>query len=303
MNLKDNAIVRLTERAKRPSGWVLAWSAAIVIIIVGGIIGSLVGSAVLGNDKTSPLHQYTELFIFGFTLLALFVWVRLKEGRPLSTVGLCGKGGARKFLLGLAIGAVMMTVPVVFMLLTGIFEIGGSAHRRSGVSALFPILPLLAVFAIQGTTEEAVVRGYMLQMGARQLPGWVAILGSSLLFAVIHVTFDPIILLVLFLYAVFACVVALQQGSLWLISGIHVGWNFFQGNVFGLPVSGHPRATALLSIGPAEGSALILSGGDFGVEASLPGLVVLVVALVVAWWGIRNRPAADAWPADRGPQP
>ncbi|MDK3075291.1 type II CAAX endopeptidase family protein [Sedimentitalea sp. JM2-8] len=300
MDLKRNPLVGLADVAKRPSRWWAAWIVTIVIILTGGIAGTIVGAAVLGDDVKSPLHQYSELFVFGFTLLALFLWVRLKEGRPLSTVGFRGAGGVRKFALGLAIGGAMMALPVLFLLIVGIYEAGASYHTVSGTAALLPIVPLLAVFAIQGSTEEAVVRGYMLQMGARQLPGWAAILGSSFLFAIVHVTFEPLILAVLGVYAVFACLVALQQGSLWLISGIHVGWNFCQGNVFGLPVSGHPRAAALFSIGPAEGSSDILSGGDYGVEASLPGLVILIVALMIAWWAFSNRPAGPTENTSRG---
>ena len=292
MYLELNPLVRLTEEAKRPSSWWLAWLATIVIIVGGGIVGSIIGTMLLGNDPTSSSHQYSELFVFGFTLLALFLWVQIKEGRQLTTVGFPSGGGVLKFLQGLAIGAVMMTLPVLFLLATGEYAPGESEHSVLGLAALLPVLPLLAVFAVQGSTEEAVTRGYMLQMGARQLPGWVAILGSSILFAVIHVNFDPLILLSLTFYAIFACLVALQQGSLWLISGIHVGWNFFQGNVFGLPVSGHPRAAALFSIGPTDGSNDIMSGGDFGVEASLPGIVILVLALIIAWRAFRTRLAA-----------
>lgn len=288
MNLRPNSLVRLAEDAKRPSAWWLAWLVTVFIIVGGGVVGSIIGTAVLGSDPTSWSHQYSELFVFGFTLLALFLWVRLKEGRPLATVGFPSGGAVRKFLQGLVIGAVMMTLPVLFLLATGEYAPGESEHSVSGLAALLPVLPLLAVFAVQGSTEEAVTRGHMLQMGARQLPGWVAILGSSILFAVIHINFDPLILLSLTFYAIFACLVALQQGSLWLISGIHVGWNFFQGNVFGLPVSGHPRATALFSIGPAEGSSDTMSGGDFGVEASLPGIVILLVALIISWRAFRS---------------
>lgn len=187
----------------------------------------------------------------------------------------------------------MMAVPVAVLMVTGVYESGGSDHTRSGIGALWLLVPWLGVFAVQASTEEAVTRGYMLQMGGRQLPGWIVILGSSFFFAIIHVNFDPLILAALTLYAVFACLVALQQGSLWLIAGIHAGWNFFQGNVLGLPVSGHSQASTLFSIGPADGASEVMSGGDFGVEASLPGVVVLVIALGVAWYAFSTRPPVD----------
>jgi hypothetical protein len=86
--------------------------------------------------------------------------------------------------------------------------------------------------------------------------------------------------------------VALGAGNLWLICGLHAGWNYVQGNVYGLPVSGTPEANSLLAFGPTEGSDDLLTGGDFGVEASLSGTAVLLVALVVAVVYYRRQEAA-----------
>lgn len=76
---------------------------------------------------------------------------------------------------------------------------------------------------------------------------------------------------------------ALGAGNLWLIAGLHAGWNYFQGNIYGLPVSGSAEANSLFAFGPAEGSSTLLTGGDFGVEASLIGTAILVVALIISF--------------------
>ena len=68
-------------------------------------------------------------------------------------------------------------------------------------------------------------------------------------------------------------------------------WNFFQGNIFGLPVSGNPEATSLFTFGPAKGASDALSGGDFGLEASAIGSVILTVAIAVAFVRLRRRAA------------
>ena len=48
---------------------------------------------------------------------------------------------------------------------------------------------------------------------------------------------------------------------LWLPIGLHIGWNFTQGGVFGIAVSGHPSSGLLQAVlsGPTW-----LSGGAFG---------------------------------------
>jgi hypothetical protein len=58
--------------------------------------------------------------------------------------------------------------------------------------------------------------------------------------------------------------------QLWLPIGLHTGWNFFEGTVFGFPVSGMADFPSLIHItvkGP-----ILLTGGAFGPEA---GLVIL----------------------------
>jgi len=74
--------------------------------------------------------------------------------------------------------------------------------------------------------------------------------------------------------------------NLWLAMGLHAGWNFTQGEIFDVPVSGideHGLVQARLS-GPE-----LLSGGQFGLEASLICLTIATVtgiALVV--WAVRK---------------
>ena len=194
----------------------------------------------------------------------------------------------------------MMALGVLAGMVTGQYTSGGSTHTLSGGSALLALVPLILLFVLQGSTEESVTRGYMLQIGARQLPGGVVVILSSVV-AVVHVDFDPLVLINITLYAVFACLVALRQGSLWLVCGIHAGWNFFQGNIFGLPVSGNPEATSLLSIGPAPDASEALSGGSYGLEASLLGTVVLGAATAVALWLFRRAPDPAARRVDQQP--
>jgi len=60
--------------------------------------------------------------------------------------------------------------------------------------------------------------------------------------------------------------------SLWLPIGIHTGWNFAEGNLFGAMVSGTRPSHSLIHstlTGP-----VLLTGGDFGPEASVVSIVV-----------------------------
>lgn len=283
MDIRSSPLVQMAEEAERPTRWWAAWLVSVVMIMIGLTVGSGIGSVVLGSpEKDDALYQFTELFMFGTVAVLLFAWLRVKERRAFSSVGLRGANPVGKLALGLVIGAAMMATGVAVPWALGEYELGASAHARSGGEALVWLLPLLVLFVLQGSTEELVTRGYMLQVAGLQIPGAAAIAGTSVIFSVIHLAFAPIPLFNTALYAVFVCFVALGEGGLWLVCGIHAGWNYFQGNVFGLPVSGNPEGTSLLDFGPVSGSSDLVTGGDYGVEASLVGTAVLLVALAVA---------------------
>jgi hypothetical protein len=73
-------------------------------------------------------------------------------------------------------------------------------------------------------------------------------------------------------------------GRLAIPIGLHITWNFFQGNVFGFPVSGlEPVGATVLSI--EQGGPLLFTGGVFGPEAGLIGIAaVLAGSLLTALW-------------------
>lgn len=283
MDIKTSPLVAVAREAKRPTPWWLAWPVGIVIIFGGLVLGDLLGQAILGNpDAANPIHQFIDITGFGMVVLLLALWLRLKEGRAFSSVGLRGANPVGKLAGGLAIGAAMMSIGVVVPWAMGQYELGASVHARLGMDAVLWLIPLFAVFILQGSTEELVLRGYMLQTGGLQMPGLAAIVGTSVLFSALHRDFDPIPFINIVLYALFACFVALADGNLWRICGIHAGWNFFQGNVFGLPVSGNAEGTSFWNFGPAQGSNVAITGGNFGVEASLMGTAVLTLALLIS---------------------
>ena len=283
MDIRTSPLVEMAGEAKRPTRWWLAWIVTGLIIAGAGTGGLALGGVVLGNpSKDDTLYQFEEFSSFAFMLVALFAWVRWKEGRPFSSIGFRGSNPVGKLVLGLVIGAAMMTLGVLVTWALGEYSTGTSRHTNLGSSALVAIAVLLGVFIVQASTEEAVTRGYMLQVSGRQINGVVAVLVGAVYFAVLHIGAGPLALFNIALYAVFASFVALGQGNLWLIAGIHAGWNYFQGNIYGLPVSGNAEANSLWAFGPGKGSHDLVSGGDFGLEASLVGTLVLAIATVVA---------------------
>ncbi|OFV85440.1 MAG: hypothetical protein A2W26_04580, partial [Acidobacteria bacterium RBG_16_64_8] len=138
----------------------------------------------------------------------------------------------------------------------------------------------LAIFVGVGLAEEALSRGYHLQNLAESmgLPG--GLLVSSVLFSALHVFnpgFDGRAALGLVLAGYFLATGWVWTRRLWLSIGLHIGWNFFEGTVFGYAVSGLDLFRLMRH--RVEGPEWV-TGGAFGPEA---GLVILPGLLLGTW--------------------
>ncbi len=147
----------------------------------------------------------------------------------------------------------------------------------------------LVLFILVGVSEEVLSRGYHLQNLAESI-GWPrAWLLSSLIFAALH-AFNPGFSLRaglgLVLAGLFLATGWLRTGRLWLSIGLHIGWNFFEGMVFGFPVSGLDLFR--LMDHRMEGPTWV-TGGPFGPEAGAIVLPGLAVGAFLVWVYTRRR--------------
>jgi membrane protease YdiL (CAAX protease family) len=149
------------------------------------------------------------------------------------------------------------------------------------VNVLIGMSSGLIAFILVGFSEEILSRGYHLQNLKDGLGlGW-ALLLSSLIFAWMH-TANPnsswISMLGILLAGYFLAYGWVRTGQLWLSIGLHIGWNFFEGNVFGFPVSG--LSTFRLIEHHPTGPSLI-TGGAFGPEAGIIILPAMALGLLL----------------------
>lgn len=156
----------------------------------------------------------------------------------------------------------------------------------------------LALFVPAAMHEELVYRGYLLQKPAKlNLTASVAV--TSVLFALVHggnPSVGKLALLNIFLAGILLAMAWVWRRNLWIPIGIHISWNIFSGPVLGHEVSGIVLpGTVLTTVDP--GPAL-LTGGSFGIEASLFLTLAELGAIFFIAWRIRARgPLPAAFPA------
>jgi membrane protease YdiL (CAAX protease family) len=189
----------------------------------------------------------------------------------------------RQWATGLALGGILMTADVIFVACFGSIQFHLHLNRYMILRAL--AVAFLLLFG--ALSEELSFRGYPFQKLTESLGAFWAVVALSALFGAVHLWnpdargilswsfFNTLGVGLLFALA------RIRTGSLWFSFGLHFGWNFFQGAVFGLPVSGLREFTTFV-IGTAHGSSA-LTGGAYGPEASATCTIVLVLALPLVW--------------------
>lgn len=187
-------------------------------------------------------------------------------------------------LRGTIIAAVLMSMVVGLAALLGGYRITG----WGGSTSLLPILFLAGIQA--GVVEELIFRGILFRWLEEFGGSWFALLFSSAFFGFAHLTNDNATLFSSIAIAIEAGVLLggayMATRNLWLAAGIHFGWNFVQGYVWDVAVSGNEVDGLVES--RATGAELI-SGGDFGLEASVIALVLATLLGVYFVWFAHQR--------------
>ena len=124
---------------------------------------------------------------------------------------------------------------------------------------------------VQGGAEETVTRGFLLPILGVRYGTLVGIGVSSLVFTLLHLLnpgISVLALLNLILFSLFAALFALFEGGLWGIAALHGMWNWAQGSLFGLQVSGMESNDLSFFQFTTTGPDW-LTGGDFGPEGGI----------------------------------
>jgi membrane protease YdiL (CAAX protease family) len=250
-------------------------------------------SAVLADDVRVVLGELLTVAAFAF---ATWVARRWLDHRSLRSLGFQTDSRVLPDLLvGTAIPGLLMGSVYVFESAAGWLSFGGWAWQSSSATAILRGLGLyFALFILTALGEELISRGYQLQnlIEGVGLP-WGLFL-SAVLFAAMHganpgagaASFVGIMAAGYFL--AYAWV---RTGQLWLPIGLHLGWNFFEGVIFGFPVSG--LGTFRLIEQHVTGPALV-TGGEFGPEAGLVILPALAIGAWLIWLYTRTRETSSS---------
>ncbi|WP_234531503.1 CPBP family intramembrane glutamic endopeptidase [Streptomyces shenzhenensis] len=241
---------------------------------------AVVAVAAVGGQSVSAVQDnpWLSLLLGGLTAVAsVFVYrwvVGRTEGRPVTELA---REGARGSLYrGTAIGVALFGCVIANIALLGDYDVHGFGSLTGPIG-------LVGFMAAAAVTEELMFRGLLFRLVERRLGTYAALALSSVLFGAMHLLNKHATLLGAVAIAIEAggmLAAAYAAGrSLWLPIGLHFGWNFAESGIFGTEVSGNGATHGLLDA--STSGATLITGGEFGPEASLYSMLFGVLATIV----------------------
>lgn len=279
------------KRAKFLPNVVLAILLALLFMIVGQVLGTIFANPFkMLVHSTSLAMALSLIFSFVFISIFIFLWVRFIEKRSISSIGLENEGFIKKYFIGFGIGFLMFSLAILILFANGNITVVNNSSYLVGIPALGSILILLPGWAVQSATEEILSRGWLMNVVGARYNGLLGLIVSSVLFGLLHLLNDSVSVLAIVnicLVGIFFGLYVIKTNDLWGACGMHCSWNWAQGNIFGLEVSGNNVNTGSLINLDLKGNELF-TGGSFGPEAGLAVTAVLLVGIVILFIGLRK---------------
>lgn len=274
------------------AGWRLL--AQFILLMVVTLIISIPGVLLV---FALPALEEPVLMAIGGVGIVISVFLARKwiDRRSITSLGLRWDRQARRdLLLGTVIAFLQIVLVFTLQWAFGWLEVTGLAWQQQSLTqVLGGLLLWLVLFTAVGFYEELLSRGYQLQNLEDGLNTFWAVLLSSALFGAAHYINPNASWVSTIGITIAGFILAypyLRTRQLWLSIGLHFGWNFSLGPIFGFPVSGITSFTLLEVVvsGPEQ-----ITGGAFGPEAGLIVLPAQALGFLLVWAVTRDRLAKE----------
>jgi uncharacterized protein len=228
---------------------------------------------------------------FLLSVLLVVLFTRLVDRRSVSSLGFEYRGYLPDGIVGFLLPLVIIgTVSLVLYFTKSLAWTDITFTSGDFLNGLF----LMIVIAVG---EEMVFRGYILNNLMQSLNRWLALAISAALFALMHSNNPGVNLMAminLFAGGLLLGINYVFTRNLWFSILLHTGWNFLQGPVLGFPVSGVNLPGVLEH--ELKGDP-VLTGGAFGLEASLLTGILLILSVLILFFVYRWRAEKDVRPS------
>ena len=255
-----------------------------IIFILGASIAAIPRFIIGFDNETGLLVSISEIIRIPITILLLYWYTKYVVKLPLNLPTL----NMKRLNMGLWI-LVGLSLPILLLVIfyiTGNLSVVNINTELSQSYIVDTVLKALGVSLATGFVEEILFRGYLFNLLKSKYNFWIAAFAPSFLFTLIHIgragsLLNVIQLLIAGLLVSFMFImIYLFTKSIWNAGIVHFLWNLLLLN--GLIAFGAKEKSEVLAQFNIGGNQFF-NGGDFGVETSIPAIIVYVITSFILW--------------------
>ena len=275
---------------KLRSGW--RFAIFVLAFLFFGLVFGTAAIAIMSASGSIQPNNGTVLVVNGIVSLAVALivgWLcgKYLEGLPFEAMGASfSKGWAFHLLAGLAGGTITFAFGAGIGALTGGLSFSANSAAAAGAIAS-TLLISFVIFGAAAAFEEALFRGYILQTFIRSDLTLFGLVLTSTLFASVHnanPSASALSWINTFIAGVWFSVAYLKTRDLWLSTGLHLAWNWTQGSIFGVEVSGLTEIVKAPVMRESDAGPVWLTGGDYGIEGGIVTTIALILSTIAIYF-------------------
>jgi membrane protease YdiL (CAAX protease family) len=268
------------------SGW-----RALIFLITFGLLASVAIFASTVLLSQIPFGESATGFLpllIPFTLSAIIAivlgWLfgKVFEALTFSALGISFSGRwAIDLAFGFVIGGIALASAVLIAVMGGGMSLAVN-HSSAATTIAASLWTTFVIFAVGALSEETLFRGYLLQTFVRSRVTVVGVVFTSMLFSAAHNAnpsanwFSTVNTL---LAGIWFAIAYLKFRNIWFPLGIHLMWNFLQGPVFGINVSGLSEFSPDPIMRATDNGPALLTGGTYGIEGGLACTIAIAISI------------------------
>lgn len=285
--MKENNSIAETKRVARDINPVLITVILSILVIIPQYLFGFLTSLARKSDLMEGFVSFIEnkdlfflLIVYNtvLTLILAYIFTKKILNRNDLSLGLVDDMKLKSYAKGILLGFSLLTIIILILKFTGFAQI--DKNPKGFDLKLFLIF--VPAWMIQGFEEEFLLRGILMNQMAARSKIILGIIANSIIFSVFHLGnagFDLMASVNIFLIGLIFSLLFYIKDSLYLVGAAHSVWNMAMANIYGIPVSGYDSTGLSLFTTNLKGPD-IMTGGAFGLEASIITSLVLGVVLI-----------------------
>lgn len=293
--LHDNYSIRETKRTMKDKNPVITvlllflfmQLPMLIVGVISGLAITFSNPSITKNPQTmmnyfnsidSEYRLLGMLFLTVLVSISVYIFAKKIQKRNKESLGLTSPNKLKNYIKGLLLGLGMIGGVILILKILGLIEI------KSNIANISPIIYLFIIIGwiCQGFEEELVTRSILMNFLAAKYSPLVGIISNALIFSLLHLannSFGLLAAINIFIVGILFSLLFYVSDDIMLSSAAHSFWNFAQGNIFGISVSGMANSKNTIFISKLLGNPS-LTGGAFGIEGGLATTIVLTIVTI-----------------------